>query len=149
MDNKINNIENDDIKEDISELKIKEEDDIKSIINEIDNLVSSNDSNNSDLSNEEDNNEIEDGSDNIDHYDITEYNNNLLELYEEITNNMDKFNIENKDYKPNKNLREKIKNKIIRNNEEEKFKKANSNNYIKPKARKRKIYYMEDEEYDS
>jgi len=109
MDNKINNIENDDIKEDISELKIKEEDDIKSNINEIDNSVSSNDSNNSDLSNEEDNNEIEDGSDNIDHYDITEYNNNLLELYEEITNNMDKFNIENKDYKPNKNLRESKK----------------------------------------
>jgi len=84
MDNNINNIENDDIKGDINKLKIKEEDDIKSNINEIDNLVSLNDSNNYDLSNEEENNESEEGSDNIDHYDITEYNNNLLELYENL-----------------------------------------------------------------
>ena len=113
-DNNMNNNENDENIEDISELKINEKDDIKSNINENDNLVGLNDINKSDLSNEEENNENEDGSDELEHNNITEYNNNLLELYEEITNNLDKLNIENRDYEPKKNLRERVKNKIIK-----------------------------------
>ena len=113
-DNNMNNNENDENIEDISELKINEKDDIKSNINENDNLVSSNDINKSDLSNEEENNENEDGSDELEHNNITEYNNNLLELYEEITNNLDKLNIENRHYEPNKNLRESKKIKLLK-----------------------------------
>ena len=62
---------------------------------------------------------------------------------------MDKLNIENRDYEPNKNLRERVKNKFIKNNEDIKFKKTNSNKSIKPKAKKRKTDYMDDEENES
>lgn len=142
----MNNNENDDNIEDISESKINEEDDIKSNINEGDNLIGWNVINISDLSNEEENNLNEDGSDKLEHNNITEYNNNLLELYEKITNNLDKLNIEDRDYEPNKNLRERVKNKIIIKNEEKNLKTTNSNNSIIQKARKRKTEYMEDEE---
>ena len=70
----MNNNENDDNIEDISESKINEEDDIKSNINEGDNLIGWNVINISDLSNEEENNLNEDGSDKLEHNNITEYN---------------------------------------------------------------------------
>ena len=117
MDNNMHNNQKDDINKNISEIINNEEDDIKRNNNENDILVSSKYLNNSDLSQEEENNENEDGNDNIDNNHLNTYNNILFELYEEITNNIEKLNIENQDYKSNKNLRERVKNnKIIKNN---------------------------------
>ena len=117
--------------------------------NEIINEYSKDEIKEKEESNSSDDNEIDINHDNDINLNENDKNNeaideslrnyNLLELYEEITNNIDKININNNKSK-NLDLRKRIKNKIIRNGNEDN--KISENK--KKKAKKRRQDSFED-----